>query len=59
MVNQRRYRIWLGIVVLLVVAGLMGCQAGPTPWRSIMDECGRPTAANRDWCLSIQFPNTV
>ena len=59
MVKQRRYRTWLGIVVLLVAAGLMGCQAGPYPWRSIMDECGRPAVANRDWCLSIQFPNTV
>ena len=59
MVTQGRQRRRLGILELLVAAGLVGCQAGPYPWRSIMDECGRPTPANRDWCLSIQFPNAV
>ncbi len=59
MVRLGRRRRRLAFSVLLVAAGLMGCQAGPYPWRSIMDECGYPTPSNKDWCLSIQFPNTV
>ncbi len=50
-------RLSLGILVLLVIAGAVACQAGPRPQASIMDECARPTFANRDWCLTMQFPN--
>ena len=49
--------IRLGVLALVVVGELAACAAGPLPLASIMDECGRPTAANRDWCFSVQFPN--
>lgn len=47
----------LGILALPVIAGLAGCQAGPRPRSSILDECNHPTEANRDWCLSTKFPS--
>ncbi len=59
MVGQGRRWRRLGIWVLLVVAGLTGCQAGPRQWPSFLDECSRPHPGNKDWCLSIRFPNTV
>ncbi len=59
MVTHGRQWRRLGVLVLLVAAGLMGCQAGPYPWRSIMDECGQPNPSNKDWCLSVRFPNAV
>ncbi len=56
--NRRRWAL-LAILVSLVVAGTMACQAGPWQGASILDECNRPTVSNRDWCLSIRFPNTM
>jgi hypothetical protein len=57
----------LGAGVLLTLAALAGCQAAAAPQpsippaagpaRSILDECNNPTPSNRDWCLSMQFPN--
>lgn len=55
--EHRQLGTWLGVLVMFVIAGLVGCQAGPRPGVSILDECGRPTAANRDWCFSIRFPS--
>ncbi len=47
----------LGMLVLLVIAGAFGRQAGPRPQAAVLDECPLPTFANRDWCLTMQFPN--
>ena len=57
-VKHRRQGLRLGILVLLVIAGGIACQAGPPLQGSILDECARPTLANREWCLSMQHPNT-
>ncbi len=55
--TNRNRDIRLGIFLTLVIAGAVGCQAGARVQGSMLDECARPTFANRDWCLSAQFPN--
>lgn len=53
-------RCWRGLAVvslILCASGFLGCQAGFRSLASLSDECAQPTPANRDWCLSIQFPN--
>ena len=58
-VENRKQWTRLRLLVLFIIAGVMGCQAGPRPQGSILDECARPTPADRDWCLSTQFPGII
>ncbi len=58
-VKNRQQWVRLGLLVLLIIAGVMGCQAGPRPQGSILDGCASPTPSNKDWCLSTQFPNII
>ena len=57
--KNRHHGVGLTILVMLVLAGVLGCQAGPRPKASLLDECGHRAAATRDWCLSIQFPSIL
>ena len=51
--------IALGLLVLVIIFGVMGCQVGPRLQGSILDECDHPTPADRDWCLSTQVPSII
>ncbi len=56
MAVHRRPRALAALLVILV-GSLIGCQAVAGPQATTLSECANPTPANRDWCLTRQFPS--